>query len=327
MKCATGALLVICFVGLEVRAVEGQSADTLRYSEVTDGEMVLSTPRGDVAIGSEHVALIGFVKIRSDSAHAWYEDISVASISPMGEERPDLSSVRGDLFILHFDAKGYVNAIRTPDFPASLEGITDLRYQFVDFFMPTPASPLRVGLTWSDTLIVDENRGDGVGGSTTKIATYRVVSDTIVASTPAFVIEGDGKIEVWTEGPVEGQPGLTMRMTLTGPEQNRFVVAKAGGDLLLRLRSAELKGAMEYLGAPQPIKMGVTRTYTNRIELRSGQGSKGGAADNKPLAPARPAAAPENQFLARERNGLSSLWFSNAEGVRLHTARGNVVSG
>lgn len=276
MKCATGALLAVCFVGLVVGAVEGQSADTLRYSEVTDGEMVLSTPRGDVAIGSEHDALIGFVKVRSDSAHAWYEDISVASISPMGEERPDLASVRGDLFILHFDAKDHVHAIRTPDFPASLEGITDLRYQFVDFFMPTPASPLRVGLTWSDTLIVDENRGDGADGKTTRIATYRVVSDTVMASTPAFVIEGDGQIEVWTEGPVESQPGLTLRMTLTGPEQNTFVVAKDGGDLLLRIRSAELNGVMAYLGAPQPIEMGVTRTYTNRIELLGGRRSQAG---------------------------------------------------
>lgn len=206
MRCATGALLVLCFLGLEVRPLDGQSADTLLYSEVTDGEMVLSTPRGDVAIGSEHDALIGFVKVRFDSAHAWYEDISVASISPMGEERPDLAAVRGDPFILHIDEKGHVHALRTPEFPSSLEGITDLRYQFVDFFMPNPPSPLGVGLTWSDTLFVDENRGAGVEGTTTKIATYTVVSDTIVGSTPAFVIEGAGNIEVWTEGPVEGQP-------------------------------------------------------------------------------------------------------------------------
>lgn len=162
----------------------------------------------------------------------------------------------------------HVHALRTPEFPASLEGITDLRYQFVDFFMPTPASPLRVGLTWSDTLIVDHGREDGADGHTTKVATYRVVSDTVVASTPAFVIEGEAEMEVRTEGPVEGQPGLTMRVTMTGPEQNTFVVARDSGHLLLRRRSAELTGVMEYLGAPQRIEMRVSRTYSNRIELR-----------------------------------------------------------
>lgn len=264
-------LLFVCSIGLEVRSVEGQAADTLRYSETTVGEMILNTPRGDVVMGSEHDALIGFVKLRSDSAHAWYEDISVASTSPMGEQRPDLASVRGDLFVLHFDASGHVHALRTPDFPASVERITDLRHQFVDFFMPTPPSPLRVGLTWSDTVIVDHGRGDAGGGHSTKIASYRVVSDTILASTPAFVIEGEAELEVVSEAPVAGQPGLTMRMTMTGPEQNTFVVARDGGDLILRLRSAELTGVMEYLGAPQPIEMGVTRTYTNRIELRGGR--------------------------------------------------------
>jgi hypothetical protein len=276
MRYATAALLTVCLVGLEVRTAEAQPADTLRYSEVTVGEMVLSTPRGDVAMGSEHDALIGFVRLASDSAHAWYEDISVASTSPMGEQRPDLASVRGDVFVLHVDAGGHVHALRTPEFPASVEGITDLRNQFVDFFMPIPASPLRVDLTWSDTLVVDHGREDGVDGHTKRLATYRVVSDTIVASTPAFVIEGVSEMEVRTEAPVEGQPGLTMRMTMTGPEQNTFVVARDGGDLLLRLRSAELTGVMEYLGAPQPIEMGVTRTYTSRIELRSG---RGGTAD------------------------------------------------
>lgn len=278
-RSAIVVLLTTCFVAMDVQSAEAQSADTLRYSEATVGEMVLSTPRGDVAIGSEHDALIGFVRVAPDSAHAWYEDISVASISPSGEQRPDLAAVRGDLFVLHFDANGHVHALRTPEFPASLEGLTDLRYQFVDFFMPTPGSPLRVGLTWSDTLVIDHDQEDGVDGYTTKIATYTVVSDTIVASTPAFVIEGEAEMEVRTEAPLEGQPGITMRMTMTGPEQNTFVIARDGGHLLLRLRSAELEGAMEYLGAPQPIEVGVSRTYTNRIELRSGGSQAGHGAD------------------------------------------------
>lgn len=274
MNMARVVLTSIMLALVPAAAAEAQSAsaDTLRYGETTVSETVLETPQGEISMRSEHAADIGFLAVGPDSAHAWYDRISVAAMNGMEEHRPDITMVEGDLFVLRFDEKGHVETVATPDFPDSLEGITDLRYQFVDFFMPKPPEPLRVGLAWSDTLVIDQSDSEaGASGGIRTAVRYRVVADTTMDSVPVFVVEAAGEVEVWTEGPVPGQPGLSMRMALSGPEANTFHIAKSDGRLVARTRSAELEGTLSYFGAPQPVQMRVRQSYENEIRLRTGQ--------------------------------------------------------
>lgn len=269
MKLVTAAAVAAVIVAAvpALGSAQGSAADTLRYRERTHDEMVILLPQADLSVATDHDVEIGFVRISDDSAHAWYERIDIVSHSPMGRQQPDASAALGQLFVLRFEDDGNVTALTTPTFPDALTAVTDLRHQFVDFFMPPADEPLRVGMTWSDTLVISGDGETGVGGVSTHAADYRVVADTTHDGVSAFVVESSVQLEMLTNGPVPDQPGLTMRMELAGPETNTFWIARDDGRLLRRERDAELTGTLTYIGGPQPVELEVRRTYTNVIEL------------------------------------------------------------
>jgi hypothetical protein len=262
-KSTSYGVCVLIFVTTNSGAAQNTSGTT--YREITNSRSVIATPNGSVSLGSTHDATIRVSRITSDSAVAVYEKLEITSTTPAGERNPDVSSALHQEFILKFDDRGHVQTLATPTFPASLKGITDLRYQFFDFFAPIAKAGIRTGLEWSDTLILRENAPSAAQGETRKITILRVVGDTTIDGIPGWLMKGSGVVDTKSAGPVEGQPGISVEVVMQGPETNVFVVSKADLSLILRLRSAELKGAMKYVGAPQPLQFEMTRSYTNEI--------------------------------------------------------------
>src|SRR5687767_15455449 len=162
-------------------------ADTLRFREVTIMEMKMTTPQGEVPVSTEHDATIAVVLLPGDSARAWYETLRIGLTSPAGAQYPETGSVLKQPFRLKFDPRGRTDLASSPAFPESFQGITDLAYQFSDFFLRLPATPLKAGLAWTDTLTRKTNTAEKTA-TVNSIATYRVERDTVVAGEPAFVI-------------------------------------------------------------------------------------------------------------------------------------------
>lgn len=256
----------LLLVGADAAA---QQPDTLRYHEVTTGEMRITSPAGEeVPFRTRHDVALSVLPVTADLVLAWYDRITFTATTPDGERRPDASEAVGELFVLRIDSVGHYKALVTPEFPESLRGLTDLRYQFTDFFPARLPGRLRAGASWADTLRVEElERGDSARGETVKVAQYTIRRDTLVAGTSAWIIEAPAELTLWSEGPLEGQPGVTVRVELDGRESNTFIV-DGRGRLIRRVREAELSGVMRYLGLPQALELPLTRSYVNTIDLR-----------------------------------------------------------
>lgn len=247
--------------------VVGQEVAPKTYREVTDSRSVLTTPNGPISVGSTHDATIRFARVTPDSAVAYYEKLQIVASTPRGESRPDVSSALNQEFVLKFDDRGHVQTLVTPTFPTSLKGITDLRYQFFDFFPPIRGPRIAAGTEWSDTLVLRQDDPSTGAGETRKVTVFRVVGDTAVGGMSGWVISGSAVFDTKSSGPVDGQPGISVEVALRGPESNVFIVSKSDLSLISRVRSAELKGTMKYVGTPEPVQFDMVQSYTNEIRL------------------------------------------------------------
>jgi hypothetical protein len=245
------------------RPMAAQEPDTLRYHEVTSFRMELRTPQGTIAIPTRHDAWIAVVPVRPDSLHAWYDSVRVSADLPTGRATPDLAGVAGQRFVLRLDAEGHVSTVATPEFPASLQGITDLRQQFADFFVASRPQPLRVGLEWSDTLSTEATAPEG-RSTTRKIVRYRVVSDTAVQGRPALTLRATSSVESRSDAAVPNQPGLRAQTEVSGTEDETAWVDPRGV-MIGRTRSATLSGALRYVGGPRPVSLELTQSYESTI--------------------------------------------------------------
>jgi len=266
----SSTLFLTCVVlAIGARSAESQSAyartaDTLRYRETTTTEARITTPQGEVPLTIEHAATMAVMLLPGDSAKAWYEALRVAVISPAGTQAPETESVLKQPFRLTFDPRGKISVVSSPTFPASFEGITDLTYQFTDFFLRLPASPLKIGLTWTDTLTRTTSTAEK-SAKLNSIANYRVERDTMVAGVPAFVISMRQQLSSESEGPVPGQP-VRARSLATGTDEGVVLFSKAGR-MLGRQRTGTLTGGMTMTFDGGSMEVGQTFTYKNVIEV------------------------------------------------------------
>jgi len=258
------ALLLSCALPLGAQSAYGSSGDTLRYREVTQGKLTLTGPQGDIPISIEQRSQIAVVRMRGDSARAWYDSLALAASSPAGDQRPATDSALKQPFRLAFDPRGHVKLVQAPSFPKSFEGRTDLSHQFDDFFLRLPAKPLTVGLAWSDSA----SRTDSTAEKFTRWATnadYRVERDTVVDGTPAMIIAVKQRVKIAGEGPVPNQP---MRATsaMDGTEEGFFVFAPKAGRVIARRRSGHLEGDIFMKGAMGEMTMKQAYSFTGTVD-------------------------------------------------------------
>lgn len=237
--------------------------DTLRFREVTRATTTLNTPRGPIEVESSHEATVAVVLLPGDSARAWYEALRLAASDPSGERSPETSEALGRPFALRVDARGRTHTVAAPVFPASFEGITDLRHQFDDFFPRLPAEALRVGLAWSDTVV----RRDSTGGRRSHwhtVGDFRVERDTVVDGEPALVVSMRQALRSESEGPVNGGAAHA-RSVMQGEDAGAFVYAPGRGRWLARWREGLLDGELTLRMAGGTTTMGQEYRYDHRV--------------------------------------------------------------
>lgn len=263
----TGAGAAMAALVLSAATLAAQEPTPLLYHQRTIGEMTVNAPTGSVELGNVFDARLSFVEVGPDSLHAWFDGLEVSATDPGGETRPDTESLLGELFVMRVGERGSLETLVSPEAPADVSSVTDLRAQFFDFLPTIPDGGYRVGATWADTLTAPPAIEPDTRSEMTKVVTSRVVSDSVADGVPVWVIEAEAATEWHIDAPFPDQPAIRVVTTMSGVETSVALVAQDDGRLLFRDRVADIDGQMEYVGAPQPITMAITRRNTSEIRL------------------------------------------------------------
>lgn len=258
-------VLLLCLIpaGLVLGQGYTTSANTkLNYREVTRGRVEITTPQGSIPVHTYHNAVIDIRFAGNDTARASYDSLTISLKTSQGEKTPETNPVIGKPFVLYFPSNGRVKTVKTPEFPQSFQGVSDLHWEFWDFFLRLPGKSLRNGLTWTDSLQSDKDEPQVMN----KTGRYEVTGDTIVDGLQAKVIKATITYRVETSGKGPG-PGITVKSTLSGIEYNTFYFAAKKGVLVGRKRSGSLEGNLKYEGGPQPVDLPEHMKYQSTISL------------------------------------------------------------
>lgn len=266
MSRALAAIAVLSFVAIAPAAAQNSYAppgDTLRYRETQKTSVIINTPQGEINVSGDQDATLAIGRFAGDSAHAWFEALALSATSPQGEQKPPTDQVLRKPFRLDFDARGRVKLIEAPTFPEGFAAFGDLANEFTDLFLRLPAKPLRIGLTWTDTL----TRGDSTADrkvDATSITDYRVEKDTMVNGTAALLVRATQRTKLHAEGPVPGQNART-DVTMEGNDTGFYVFAPKPGRMLARRRTGKLQGDVNIAAMGMTMKQAID--YTNVVDL------------------------------------------------------------
>lgn len=246
----------------------GSPSDTLRYSELTNGNVEMVMPNGTVTVRSVHDAVLAVTFPSQGRAHAWYEALVVESAGPMGRAKPSTTSLLNQPFEFDFAPTGHIAGLKAPTMPPEIAAITDLTRQFDDFFITVPSSGLSVGTAWADTVVKSKAARDTDKTFSRHIRSYVVERDTSVAGVRAFLIQVSQMVEINTSSEMP-EANMSVSAKLTGTDQGWALFAPSLGRLLERQRSGSLKGEMHMQPAGMaPVAIPQSYTYESRIRLR-----------------------------------------------------------
>jgi hypothetical protein len=267
MHTMTRTLAAIALLSFAATPVAAQNAyappgDTLRFHETQKASVVITMPQGEVQASLDQEATLAVHRMAGDSAHAWFESLSLVASSPQGEQKPPTDEVLHKPFRLTFDARGRVKVVQAPTFPDALAGLGDLSNEFTDLFLRLPAQPLRIGLAWTDTLTRADSTADRKG-SATLITDYKVEKDTVVSGTPALLVRFTQRAAIRAEGPVPGQP-MRSEATMEGNNTGFYVFAPKPGRMLARRRTGKITGDVNIPAAGMTMKQAID--YTNTVD-------------------------------------------------------------
>jgi hypothetical protein len=259
-----GILLGMPALSAAGQSVYSASGDTLRFRDVSRVDMRFTTPQGEMPMTIEHAATIAVRRFPGDTAHAWYESLSVGVTGPAGVQKPATDSALNTPFRMRLDSRGRVGILSVPRFPASFTGVTDLAHQFDDFFLRLPAGTLRIGLTWSDTSVTTDSTAEKFMRRRS-VASYRVERDTVVDGVRALVISAKQAIRINTAGRIP-QPAARAEGSLSGSDEGFFVFAPRAGRLLGRRYEGRLSGDVVLTGDSGQMNMQQSLSYTNTLD-------------------------------------------------------------
>ncbi|MFN2397839.1 MAG: hypothetical protein ABR543_04245 [Gemmatimonadaceae bacterium] len=237
--------------------------DTLRYREISLGSVVVVTRQGPASLESRHEAQLALQFLPADTVKAWYESLALSFRTTGANITPDVSAVLGKPFVLTLDDRGLVERLSAPEFPAALEGLTDLRQQFSDFFVVLPVTLVARGVEWTDTVV---NKATSARGQSTftNISRNRVVGDSTIDGRSVVVIATTQSITIDSEirAPGSDTPFLS---TLAGLDSGRAFFAPTEGLFVGRRRRGSLRGHLRSPADTAAIEQ--TYTYDNAITL------------------------------------------------------------
>jgi len=267
MSRVLSAVAALSFVALAPAAAQNTYAapggDTLRFHETQKTSIGISMAQGEFQASCDQDATLAVKRFAGDSAHAWFDALSVTTNSPQGEQKPATDALLHKPFRLNIDSRGRVKVVEAPALPPELAQAGDLSNEFTDLFLRLPAKPLRIGLTWTDTLArrdsTAERQVDG-----TVISDYKVEKDTVVNGTSALVVKVTQAMKLHAEGPVPQQPGARTDVTMEGNTTGFYVFAPKPGRMLARRRTGKLAGDVNIAAAGMTMKQ--TIDYTNTVD-------------------------------------------------------------
>jgi hypothetical protein len=233
---------------------------TLYYQEVTHNSSELSMPEGSIPMQTSQDAVIALDFAAGDSARASYRTLALSMVSPMGRQAPDTAPILDEPFVLHFPSNGKVTMLSAPAMTDEILEVSDLSYEFWDFFLPLPDQPLELGVVWTDTMRIDEpNR------KMMKMGRYEVVLDTMMDDGSLQIISAtiENKVETVQEADASGEAGF---LQIGGTENSIFYFSQSRGQLLGREREGVLEGKITYEG-DEPFEMRTHMRYESTITL------------------------------------------------------------
>ena len=235
--------------------------DTLRYAERAEAYTRSSGADGVIKFTHESRVAIAFAP--GDTARAWFEWLRVAESGPDGEESAGAEG-EGLPFVLRFGPRGVDGTLSAPDFPESLDRVSDLRMQFVNFLPRLPGRPLAPGVAWADTLVV-EDPSEAWKGRHVRIISYRVAGDSAIGAVPVVVVEFTARVDS------RGRGGLHVAYdeVTEREERGRFYFAPGPGVLVRRVRSGVETQVLTAVGDPD-IRVDQQTAYDSRIDLIGG---------------------------------------------------------
>jgi hypothetical protein len=261
---ATTALIACALPARAQSAYYTPTRDTLRFRETTQLHVTLTMPQGEIPMTVEQRATLSLVRLPGDSARAWFDSLAISATGPQGELKPETDSALKRNFRLGLDSRGRVTNVSAPQWPASLQSVTDLSHQFDDFFLRLPAQSLKVGLAWSDTTSQTDSTADRFS-RWRRTSDYRVERDTTVGTTPAVVVRMRQKMSATISAPVPNQ-AMRSDAQLQGEEEGYFVFAPATGRLIARRREGKLEGPVKASGAAGEMQMNQSISYTGAMD-------------------------------------------------------------
>jgi len=267
MSRTLAAIALLSFAAAAPAAAQNTYApagDTLRYHETQKTSVVITMPQGELQVPVEQDATLAVVRFPGDSAHAWFDALALSATTPQGEQKPPTDALLHQPYRLGFDSRGHVKLIAAPTFPEALASFGDLSNEFTDLFLRLPAKPLRVGLTWTDTLTRTDSTNDRKA-SATAISDYKVEKDTVVNGTPALLVRMTQRANIHIDGPVPNQPGMRSDATMEGNTTGFYVFAPKPGRMLARRRTGKIAGDVNIPAAGMTMKQAID--YTNTVDL------------------------------------------------------------
>ena len=238
--------------------------DTLRYREITQESIELTTPRGVVPLRTFHDAQMAFAFGQRDTVRAWYTALTISATSPQREKTPDTQAALGIPFVLTLDSLGHAHTLTSPPFPQAFDDVSDLRLQFSDYFVPLPGQPLAPGLTWRDSLILVDSASAGKHNELRQWGEYRVVGDTVMAGHRGLIVSAVVRVSMRD---TSAGPETPMSSELNGMDRGQFYWDPVRGRLLGRTRAADLAGTLHVGAGASGANFAQRMRYENRLEL------------------------------------------------------------
>jgi hypothetical protein len=167
----------------------------------------------------------------ADSVRAWFDTIGVTMAGTGGRGgAPPVRGVTGQQWTLSINRVGETQILAAPPLPEPVQRMTGVGTQMTALLPRLPGRELKVGDSWSDSVITRARGSRSEGRSTTNEVTgFRVTRDAVIEGRRIVFIEGKGKIRNTTEREINnGLAQITIEGDLTrtiqfAPDEGRVV--------------------------------------------------------------------------------------------------------